>query len=54
MNVHGKRNWITREDKIRNDYIRGIILGVASIMDEIKEDKHRGFGHVKRDEPDTI
>lgn len=54
MNVHDRRNGITREDKIRNDYVRGIILGVALIVDKIKEDNLRCFGHVKRDESYTI
>lgn len=47
-------NGITKENKIRNDYVRGIILGVALIVDKIKEDNLRCFGHVKRDESDTI
>lgn len=52
VNVYGGRNGITKEDKIRNDYIRSI-LGVASIVDK-KEKKLRCFGHVKRYESDTI
>jgi len=40
---------VTREDRIRNKYVRGSI-GVASIVDYIRENKLRWFGHVMRRE----
>ena len=40
---------VTREDKIRNEYIRGSI-GVASIVDKMRENRLRWLGHVLRRE----
>ena len=40
---------VTREDRIRNEYIRGS-LGVASIVGKLRENRLRWFGHVKRRE----
>jgi hypothetical protein len=40
---------VTREDRIRNKYVRGSI-GVASIVDKIRENKLIWFGHLMRRE----
>ncbi|KAG5606833.1 hypothetical protein H5410_028325 [Solanum commersonii] len=39
--------WHTRSDKIRNEVIREKV-GVASVVDKLREAKLRWFGHVKR------
>ena len=45
---------VTREDKIRNEYIRGSI-GVASIVDKMRENRLRWFGHVlRREETEAV
>jgi len=36
---------VTREDRIRNEYVRGCI-GVSSIVDKTRENRLRWFGHV--------
>jgi len=41
-------NGITREDRIRNKYVRGSI-GVTSIVDKMSENKHRWFGDVNEE-----
>jgi len=38
---------VTREDKIRNGHVRGSVC-VASIVDKMRENKLRWFGHVMR------
>jgi hypothetical protein len=38
---------VTREDIIRNKYVRGSI-GVASIVDKKRENRLRWFSHVMR------
>ncbi|KAF0752588.1 Uncharacterized protein FWK35_00011041 [Aphis craccivora] len=38
---------VTREDRIRNEYIRGSI-GVAPIVDKLRENRLRWLGHVLR------
>jgi hypothetical protein len=40
---------VTREDRIRNEYVRGSI-GVAPIGDKMRENRLRWFGHVMRRE----
>eukprot|EP00102_Acyrthosiphon_pisum_P026090 XP_016663300.1 PREDICTED: uncharacterized protein LOC107884852 [Acyrthosiphon pisum] len=40
---------VTREDRIRNEYIRDSI-GVASIVDKMRENRLRWLGHVLRRE----
>ena len=40
---------VTREDRIRNEYIRGSI-GVSSIVEKMRENRLRWFGHVRRRE----
>jgi len=37
-------NKVTIEDRIRNKYVRG----VASIVDKMRENRQRRFGHVMR------
>jgi len=37
----------TRKDRISNEYVKGGI-GVASIVDKMKENRLRWFGHVMR------
>ena len=45
---------VTREDKIRNEYIRGSI-GVASIVDKMRENRLRWLGHVlRREETEAV
>ena len=45
---------VTREDKIRNKYIRGSI-GVASIVDKMRENRLRWLGHVlRREETEAV
>jgi hypothetical protein len=39
----------SRKDRIRNEYVRGSI-GAASIMDKIRENIFRWFGHMMRRE----
>jgi len=36
---------VTKEDRIKNKYVRGSI-GVASILDKMRENRLRWFGHV--------
>jgi len=38
---------VTREDRVRNQYGRGAI-GVASIIDKMRENRLRWFGHGMR------
>jgi len=38
---------VTREDRIRNEYARGG-MGVASIVNKMRENRLRWFGHVMR------
>jgi len=40
-------NGMTREDRIRNEYI-GRSIGVTLIVDKMRENKLRWFGHVIR------
>ena len=40
---------VTREDRIKNEYVRGSI-GVASIVDKMRENRLRWLGHVMRRE----
>lgn len=40
---------MTRKDRIRNGYVRGSI-GVISIVDKVRENRLRWFGHVMRRE----
>jgi hypothetical protein len=40
---------VTREDRIRNEYVRGSI-GVVLIVNKIRENRLRWFGHVMRRE----
>ncbi|XP_050534488.1 uncharacterized protein LOC126901782 [Daktulosphaira vitifoliae] len=40
---------VTREDRIRNEHIRGSI-DVTSIVDKMRENRLRWFGHVMRRE----
>ena len=45
---------VTREHKIRNEYIRGSI-GVASIVDKLRENRLRWLGHVlRREETEAV
>ncbi|XP_050548275.1 uncharacterized protein LOC126909909, partial [Daktulosphaira vitifoliae] len=45
---------VTREDRIRNKYIRGTI-GVVLTVDKMRENRLRWFGHVMRkEESETI
>ena len=45
---------VTREDKIRNEYIRGSI-GVASIVDKMRENILRWLRHVlRREETEAV
>ena len=45
---------VTNEDKIRNEYIRGSI-GVASIVDKMRENRLRWLGHVlRREETEAV
>jgi hypothetical protein len=39
---------VTREDRIRNEYVRGSI-GVASIVDKIRENRLKLCGHIIRE-----
>jgi len=38
---------VTREDRIRNEYVKGSI-GVASIADNMRENRFRWFSRFKR------
>jgi hypothetical protein len=40
---------VTRENRIRNEYLRGRI-GVALIVDKMRENRLRWFGHMMRRE----
>jgi hypothetical protein len=40
---------VARENRIRNKYVRGCI-GVASVVDKMRENRLRWFGHVMRQE----
>jgi nonsense-mediated mRNA decay protein 3 len=40
---------VSREDRIKNEYVRGSI-GVASILDKMRDNRLRWFGHVMRRE----
>jgi hypothetical protein len=40
---------MTKEDKIRNEYVRGSI-NVSTIVNKMRENKFRWFGHVMRQE----
>ena len=44
---------VTREDRIRNEYLRGSI-GVAPIGDKMRENRLRWFGHVMRREESEV
>jgi hypothetical protein len=45
---------VTRENRIRNEYVRGNI-GVALIVDKIRENGLRLFGHkLRREESNTV
>jgi hypothetical protein len=37
---------VTKEDRIRNKYVRSI--GIASIVDKMRENRLRWFGHIMR------
>jgi len=40
---------VTREDRIKNECVRGSI-GVASIVDKIRDNRLRRFGYVMKEE----
>jgi len=44
---------VTREDRIRNEYLR-YSIGVARIVDELRENRLRWLGHVLRREKPEV
>jgi hypothetical protein len=44
---------VTRKNRIKNEYVRGII-GVASIVDKMRENRNKWFRHVMRREAKAI
>jgi len=44
---------VMREDRIRNEYIRGSI-GVAPIVDKMRENRLRRLGHILRREKTEV
>jgi hypothetical protein len=49
MRIFRWMSGVSREDRIRNEYVRDRI-GVASIEDKMRENRLRWFGHVMRQE----
>jgi len=47
-------SWVTREDRIRNEYVRGSVR-VMSIVDKMRENRLRWFGHImKREDSEAV
>jgi len=45
---------VTREDRIRNDHVRNSV-GVASVVDKMKENRLRWCGHkMRRDKTEVV